>query len=153
MSCSSGPPPGAGRKHDARKVHEAEILGPESAGTGRDGHRGQQYDGFYAGTGPEGAWHGPNAIFTNVFTSYGPGQTACMAPAISLFLFLICLFRYGFLAGLGFVFFLGIGSAMGSWRNMRLLMYGRQYNPWAWRVGNWAVSFFLTVWLAGGLDG
>ncbi len=35
---------------------------------------------------------------------------------------------------------------------MRLLMQGRQANPWSWRMGNWLISFLLTAWLAGGFD-
>ncbi len=37
-------------------------------------------------------------------------------------------------------------------RDMRLLMQGREPNPWPWRIGNWLVCFLLTAWLAGGFD-
>lgn len=150
MSAYPPPPSGRRRRNEMRKVHDAEILGPDNGENQDSGHgRGRQC--FFGGSGPEGSWHGPGAVFTTVFNYPGSGQNACTGPAISFTLFLICLFGYGFLAGLGFVFFLTLGSLIGSWRGMRQLMAGQETNPWLWRVGNWAVSFFLTVWLAGGM--
>ena len=148
MAANTPPPPGGSRRDDMRRVHDVEILGPDNGGR-NSGRYGARQD-MFGGTGPEGSWHGPDTVFKTVF-NYRGGQNACAGPAISFTLFLICLFGYGFLAGLGFVFFLTVGSVLGSWRTMRQLMAGEAPNPWLWRLGTWAVSFFLTVWLAGGM--
>ena len=79
-------------------------------------------------------------------------QNACLAPCITFALFLVCLAQFGLLAGIGFVFFHIVGSVAGSMRDMRLLMRGREPNPWPWRIGNWLACFLLTAWLAGGFD-
>ena len=76
-------------------------------------------------------------------------QTGCLPPCITFALFMVCLAQFGFLAGIGFVFFHTIGSAMGVLRDVRQFSTGRLPNPWAWRLCNWGLSFLLTAWLAG----
>ena len=90
--------------------------------------------------------------FGHIWTSGRMEQNACLAPCITFALFLVCLAQFGLLAGIGFVFFHIVGSVAGSMRDMRLLMQGREPNPWPWRIGNWLVCFLLTAWLAGGFD-
>lgn len=72
------------------------------------------------------------------------------APAVTLFLLFVVLFRFGFLAGLGFLFFYAVGAAFSTVQLVRRMAEGKSVNPWPWRVGNWALSFLLAGWLSGG---
>lgn len=88
------------------------------------------------------------------YRSRQPGMdpAGCMAPFVTLALTLICLIQFGLLAAIGFLVFYAIGALLGAVRLTKLLMLGAPANPWGWRVGNWVISFLLTVWLAGGFD-
>lgn len=79
-------------------------------------------------------------------------QNACLAPCVTLVLFLVCLFQCGFLAGLGFVFFHTLFGILGRVQATSRMMTGEPFNIWLWRLGNWICSFLLTVWLSGGFD-
>lgn len=156
----------ANRPNGGRRVLDAEVLGPEDA-SGREGatgrsdayrdggntrHRGGGAGGrFYRMGGAFGDRAG--AGFGRVWTATGADGNACLVPCITFALFLVCLSQFGLLAGIGFAVFHLAGAVAGSIRSMRLLMEGRRANPWAWRLGNWFVSFMLTVWLAGGFNG
>lgn len=132
--------------NNRRDVLEVEVLDPENGADqgnsgfrGNYGARGAYGRAFYRG-GPGNIW---------IFPSVNSG--GCLAPAISFALFMICLAQYGLLAAIGFFVIHVIGSILGSVRAARMLAMGLPFNPWAWRAGNWIISFFLTVWLAGGL--
>lgn len=160
---------------DGRRVLDAEVLGPEDA-PGREGMAGASGPGDGRGAGRSGgcrggAWRQGGAAggwssrmggtfsdragagFGRVWTATGADGNACLVPCVTFALFLVCLSQFGLLAGIGFAVFHLAGAIAGSIRSMRLLMEGRQANPWTWRLGNWFVSFMLTVWLAGGFNG
>lgn len=138
--------------------------GQASGGQGRQGFQGVYFRTFRTGGFGGGSGHGGNGGhggygapgfgggFERIRTITGGDGNACLAPCITLALFLVCLSQFGLLAAIGFLVFHTIGGIAGSLRSMRLLMAGRLVNPWAWRLGNWFVSFMLTLWLAGGLD-
>lgn len=88
--------------------------------------------------------------FEPVFAYSSFDSRGCAAPTITLILFFILLGQYGLLAALGFGVFYTCGAILGTLRMTRSLVLGQPLNPWLWRTGNWLVSFFLTVWLAGG---
>ena len=163
-----GPRAGSGR------VLEAEVLGPEetgagggasgraSAGTGGShwGNAGAAGNGWSQSGASGGRFYRVGGVFSNggagfgrVWTATGADGAGCLAPCITLALFLVCLSQFGLLAAIGFVVFHVIGSIAGSLRAMRRLVEGRQPNPWSWRLGNWFISFMLTAWLAGGFNG
>ena len=163
-----GPRAGSGR------VLDAEVLGPEetgagggasgraSAGTGGShwGNAGAAGNGWSEGSASGGRFYRVGGVFSNggagfgrVWTATGADGAGCLAPCITLALFLVCLSQFGLLAAIGFVVFHVIGSIAGSIRAMRRLVEGRQPNPWSWRLGNWFISFMLTAWLAGGFNG
>lgn len=136
-------------------VVNAEVLGPETPSHDRMQDNNAHHRTF--GVNTEG--HESYNAFGNGSMRFGPiwsagraEQNACLAPCISFALFLVCLVQFGVLAGIGFVFFHILGSVVGSLREMRELMQGRKPNPWAWRIGNWFVSFLLVAWLSGGFD-
>lgn len=131
------------------KICEAEII-DRTPDAFADENKGT-YEAFYTGSGPEGAWHGPDMVTTRVFTTYGPGPQGCLSALVPLLLFLICLFQLGLLAAIGFAVFSCIGSLIGICRNLRLAAAEQGTNPAFWKIGNWIVSFILTAWLAGGL--
>lgn len=88
------------------------------------------------------------------FMSAAPiNASGCMAPAITLGLFIVCLGQFGLFAAISFFVFHLIGAIMGSIHQARLLIAGLPASPWPWRVGNWVVSFLITMWLAGGIGG
>ena len=72
------------------------------------------------------------------------------APAITAFLLIVVLVRFGFLAGLGFLFFYVIGAAFGTFQLIRRIAEGKAVYPWLWRIANWAIAFLLAGWLSGG---
>lgn len=121
-------------------------------GAGQSGHaqgRGQGNRGggfFYSGTFRSAGMGGMG--FGRMWTG-GGDQSGCLAPCVTFALFMVCLAQFGFLAGIGFVVFHTIGSVLGVLRDLRQFSAGRVPNPWPWRLGNWAVSFLLTAWLAG----
>ncbi|MBD5553449.1 MAG: hypothetical protein HDQ44_03835 [Desulfovibrio sp.] len=88
--------------------------------------------------------------FNGVWVMPGIDRDGCLGPAISLALFLICLAQFGVLAGIGFFVFYALGAILGAIHASHRLMEGKPCNAWAWRIGNWIISFALTVWLAGG---
>ena len=137
----SGPSANRNQQQDQRRVLDAEVLEPgQEQSRNHHGAFDEERRGF------DGAQSG------QIWISGRTNQNACLAPCISFALFLVCLAQFGLLAGIGFVFFHVVGSVAGGLRAMRLLMQGRQANPWSWRMGNWLISFLLTAWLAGGFD-
>lgn len=130
-----------------RRVITPEVIGPENDGRPRQEQCG---NGQY-GSGP----YRQRRI--TYFQSYGwpmtsVDQNACLAPCVTLVLFLVCLFQFGFLAALGFVFFHVLFGVLGSVQATSRMMTGEGFNIWLWRLGNWIFSFLLTVWLAGGFS-
>lgn len=120
---------------NAKKAVEPEILGPS--------------DDFSANANWQARYQSQKG-FSGVWVMPPVDRSGCISPAISFALFLICLGQFGVLAGLGFLVFYAIGAIAGGVHASRMLMEGKRYNMWAWRVGNWVISFILTVWLAGG---
>lgn len=117
-------------------VHEAEIVDNEPQKT----HQSESGRNFhYQNIGP-------------TFVGYPLNLGGCFPMIITFMLFIICLAQFGALAGIGFLVFHIIGSILGSLRGARIMMLGYLWNPWMWRIGNWCVSFLLTVWLAGGFN-
>lgn len=77
-----------------------------------------------------------------------PDATACSTRAlVTLTLFFFCLFKWGFLAALGFAFFEAVGSAFGLYYNLHTLLEGRVPNPWISRIIIWCVSLGLVAML------
>lgn len=129
------------RQEGQQRVLEAEILGPDD----------EKQERSYAYYQAHGQGAGGRQVFGQVFMG-GMDQRACLSPAISFFLFLVCVVQFGLLAGIGFAVFMLLGNVVGSVVRLRMMMEGRASNPWLWRAGTWLVSFWLTAWLAGGLD-
>ena len=139
-----------------RRVITPEVLGPENEGRPQGSCGNGQYGNGPCGSGQYG--NGPyRQRRIKYFQSYGwpmtsVDQNACLAPVITLILFLVCLFQFGFLAALGFVFFHVLFGVLGSVQATSRMMTGEVFNIWLWRLGNWLFSFLLTVWLAGGFS-
>ena len=119
-----------------------------NAHNSQDGQQRFQGRFFYRGNfGQSGNMGGFN--LGRVWTGGAQDQLGCLPPCVTFALFLVCLAQFGFFAGIGFVFFHIIGAVLGVVRDLRLFSTGRVPNPWVWRAGNWAVSFFLTAWISG----
>lgn len=137
--------------HGSEEEHNGTGAG---FGTGRGGDLGGHGAGqgnrgggfFYRGTFGSAGMGGMG--FGRMWTT-GGDQSGCLAPCVTFALFMVCLAQFGFLAGIGFVVFHTMGAVMGVLRDLRQIGAGRMPNPWPWRLGNWAVSFLLTAWLAG----
>lgn len=135
------PRSGNGANNDRENnVYDAEIV----HGDYRSDDAASSFKGFRAAswswTSIRGDMGGMNAFDT----------ASRYAPAVTLALLFIVLFRFGFLACLGFLFFYAIGAAYSTVQIIRRMAEGRSANPWPWRIGNWAVSFLLAGWLSGG---
>lgn len=169
-------PEGKADSNSAPRVVDVEILGHEETrqngraqdggwggasgfdapgdafgnGTGQANNGQGRFKGqfFYRGTfGSSGNLGG--MPFGRVWTGGAGDQTGCLSPCVTFALFMVCLAQFGFLAGIGFVFFHTIGVVLGVLRDLRQFSAGRLPNPWVWRLGNWGVSFLITAWLAG----
>lgn len=121
-----------------------------SEGYGQTGGQGRFYQRTFGGSNFGGFQAG--SPLGRIWITSRDSSNACLAPCITFAIFLVCLAQFGFLAGLGFVFFHTIGSLAGTLRQMRLMTVGVMPNPWLWRMGNWILSFLVTIWLAGGFD-
>ena len=51
------------------------------------------------------------------------------------------------LAGLGFCFFMAIGTGIGIWHNMRCVLEGHKPEPWIARIATWTISMTLVACL------
>ena len=153
------------KRPDEGRVFDAEVVGPDEgegtgartqSGAGQGGAGGDAW-GQSSASGQRfyrmGGTFGNGAGFGRVWTATGADGAGCLAPCVTFALFFVCVSQFGLLAGIGFVVFHLAGSIAGSIRSMRRLVEGRAANPWAWRLGNWFVSFMLTAWLAGGFNG
>ena len=123
-----------------RNFFYSRTFGGQGGGHGGRGGRGP--GGFQAGGSPLG----------HIWMSQRNDSNACLAPCVTFAIFFVCLAQFGFLAGLGFVFFHTLGSIMGMLRQMRSMAAGKIPNPWPWRFANWLVSFLVTAWFAGGFN-
>ena len=151
------------RRNDGGQVLDVEVLGQgDKAGAGAGGNQDSRQVGGngwseQASSGPRvyrvSASYSNGRGFGRVWTSGGVNGNGCLAPCITFAIFLVCLSQFGLLAGIGFAVFHAIGGIAGSIRSMRLLVEGQETNPWHWRLGNWFISFMLTMWLAGGFNG
>ena len=153
--------------NDRRRVLEAEVIlddgqeqqgrqdqtyGPgQGHGGGNTGGRGFFYSRNFGGRGAGGFAAGGSPL-GHIWVSQRNDANACLAPCVTFAIFLVCLAQFGFLAGLGFVFFHTLGSILGTLRQMRSMAAGKIPNPWAWRLGNWLLSFLVTAWFAGGFN-
>ncbi len=66
---------------------------------------------------------------------------------ITLVLFFTCLFQWGFLAALGFIFFYIICAGIGFYYNLRRMVSGYAPTPWLTRIVSWIVCLGLVSWL------
>ena len=116
------------------KENDNEIIDVEVVDEG-GGSRGSRTSYSQAG----GA--GPRVTYFHMAQLNSPGHQGLMpASTVTLVLFIACMLKWGFLAGLGFLFFYAIFAALGVAWNLRQVMQGKIPNPWIWRVGNWCVS-------------
>ena len=163
---------GEGSGEEQRRVIDAEVVFMSDRQQNQEQHQDTTYgrNGRQGGSEGYGQTDGRGRFYQRTFggRNFGGFQSgsplgqiwitgrdssnACLAPCITFAIFLVCLAQFGFLAGLGFVFFHTIGSIAGTLRQMRLMTAGVMPNPWLWRMGNWILSFLVTVWLAGGFD-
>ena len=140
------PANGNGADNDReQKIYDAEIIHGEyrTDGTASSDCR-RNAGGFHAAswswTSMRGGMGGMNTFDT----------ASRYAPVVTLFLLFIVLFRFGFLACLGFLFFYAIGAAFSTVWLIRRMAEGKSATPWPWRIVNWTVSFLLAGWLSGG---
>jgi hypothetical protein len=163
---------GEGSGEEQRRVIDAEVVFMSDRQQNQEQHQDTTYgrNGRQDGSEGYGQTDGRGRFYQRTFggRNFGSFQSgsplgqiwitgrdssnACLAPCITFAIFLVCLAQFGFLAGLGFVFFHTIGSLAGTLRQMRLMTAGVMPNPWLWRMGNWILSFLVTLWLAGGFN-
>lgn len=128
---------------DKEKVYDAEVI-----------HEEYHYDTTAtAGERRNGGGSGFRMASWNWTSTGGLGAfdaASRYVPAVTAILAIVVLFRFGFLACLGFLFFYAVGAAVGTVRLIRRMAEGKSLNPWLWRIGNWAVAFLLAGWLSGG---
>lgn len=133
---------------------EPEIIDVEVVSARTERREDSREDrGDPGGFGGRGGWSGGGFHSGGVWFHAGLADDplARWAPGVTLALFVVVLVRFGFLAGLGFLFFHLAGSAVGMYRNIRALTQGRTPHPWLWRLASWAAAFGLAGWLSGRL--
>ncbi len=133
---------------DPKNVVDAEIITDVA---GQQGHSrsqgyGKQSDTFCSYESSDG--YRTHYTYFSMMGPSAPGhQQMSLAWGISLVLFFFCLFKWGFLAGLGFGFFYLIGSCIGIYCNLKTVMQGKIPNPWITRCCVWGASLLLVSWL------
>lgn len=124
----------------------------QSGDTNQSGQQGQQNTfTYYVRTGNRGAHSGnggnPNAFYRNY--AFGAGQNAaCLPSFVSVFLILIVFFQLGFLAMLGFIFFLLMGKAISFMVLFKNLINGKLVPPILLDCAVWIISYSLVAWLS-----
>ncbi len=122
-----------------RNVVDAEVI-KDVPGAPR-GDRGTFFNGGFAGSSRCGS---RRVTYFSMMGPSAPGhQQMPLAGFITLVLILSCLFHWGFLAALGFVFFYMIASGIGIWYNLQTVLKGGIPNPWLSRVLAWGASLLL----------
>ena len=117
-------------KRDDSDVIDVEVVGQEEN----------------AGWRQEGS--GQRSTYVHMTSSIAQAnRDRSISTFVTFFLLFFCLFRWGFLAGLGFCFFMAIGTGLGIWHNMRCVLEGRRPEPWTARIATWTVSMALVAWL------
>ena len=133
-------------KSDGEKVYDAEVIHEE--------YRHEERTSYGNGSQEQRGFHGTTWSWTSMRGGMGGmggfDAASRYAPAITVFLLIVVLVRFGFLAGLGFLFFYAIGAAFGTLQLIRRIAEGKAASPWLWRIANWTISFLLAGWLSGG---
>jgi len=128
-------------KDDKNNVVDVEVVNEEHDSSRKNG-RTYTTTYYYAESG-DGTGR-TSYTYHDMFGLHAPGRDGLQyAGIITLTLFFFCLFRWGFLAALGFAFFETVGSAFGLWFNLRTVLLGRVPNPWISRAIVWALSLGL----------
>lgn len=119
---------------EPRHVRHTEVLTPEEYRSGRRSTGNARQNVGPTASGP----------FLWTYTS----ASGCAPAAVSLVIFFVLWAQYSLLAGLGFAVIHLLGNALGVYLQARKLVLGLPFNLWGWRVLNWLVSIFITMWLA-----
>lgn len=126
------------QKDGSPKVLQVEILPPRDDQEGyAQGEEQRRYGNPY------------NRRIWSYSTFNNPG---CLTGSITFSLFLILLFQYGLLAGIGFFVFHIIGSVIIAIQASRSLMLGRPFSPMPARIINWIACYLLVTWLSKGIS-
>lgn len=75
-------------------------------------------------------------------------NASCLPSFISVFLSILVLFQLGFLAALGFVFFLLVGKAIAFYVMVKNLSQGKLIPPILLDCVVWSAAYSIVVWLA-----
>ena len=117
-------------KRDDRDVIDVEVVGQEE-------NAGWRQDGA-----------GQRSTYVHMTSSIAQAnRDRSISTFVTFFLLFFCLFRWGFLAGLGFCFFMAIGTGIGIWHNMRCVLEGHKPEPWIARIATWTISMTLVACL------
>ena len=151
METDENPCPQCGKKfHDSQmNIHQNqkkndEILEPEIVNDNEDWNRQNTYsyqEQYKAQSGN---------TFKN-YTFVNPNfnmQNSCFPGFISIFLSVFVLVQLGFLAALGFVFFLLVGKAVSFYILLQNLSRGKVIPPIIFDAIVWVAAYSLVAWLA-----
>ena len=130
---------------DSPKILDVEILPPRDDEESFSSHSSQ-----YGRPGSEQRYRRAQASYGSFGTFSTINNPGCLTASVTFGLFLISLFQYGILAGIGFFVFHIIGSIFIAVQASKALMAGRSFSPWTARICNWVICYLLTSWLAGG---
>ena len=97
----------------------------------------------------QGAQSGYRQIIYTNFSRSMSGSSGCMPVSVTLFLALIAFLAYGFLAGLGFLFFSAVGLGLTFFVFIKRIFSGKSSNFLLMAILTWAVSWLLVAWMSG----
>jgi len=144
IETNENPCPQCGRRLDSsqldmHKNQKNEVLEPEIVDDNDTWNRQNNYHQ----QGQAGNSH-RNFIFVNPQFNM---NASCLPSFISLFLAILVFFQLGFLATLGFVFFLIIGKAISFYIMIKNLSKGKLIPPILLDCVVWALAYSFVVWL------
>lgn len=131
---------------DKKNIVDVEVISEEHDDSRKKG--GTYTATYYYTNSGNGTGYERHYTYQDMFGLHAPGRDGLQyAGIVTLTLFFFCLFKWGFLAALGFAFFEAVGSAFGLYYNLHTLLEGRVPNPWISRMIIWCVSLGLVAML------
>ncbi len=97
------------------------------------------------------SYSGQNGSSFRQYTFINPQfhmRNSCLPSIVSLILFIMVFFEYGFLAAIGFGFFLVLGKSISMLILMKNILNGKFVPPILLDCAVWIISFYLVSWLS-----
>lgn len=132
--------------NDPKNVVDAEIVTDVTDASGSSGSYEHHHQQTYYRVHSDGT-HTEYTIFSAMNPKDDHYPQRHLSFVVTLILFLFCLFQWGFLAALGFIFFYIVGYCISVYFTFKNILEGKMPNIWLYRAAIWGISLLLVSWL------